>query len=60
MKFIEQKNKVLEKVPFPLVMDDIINQLAEVIYHSYFNKHPHELQKIMVYAKGNEDLFKAA
>ncbi|MFZ5552909.1 MAG: hypothetical protein ACOZCO_07320 [Bacteroidota bacterium] len=59
-KFIEQKEKMLKKLPLPLGIDEMLNQLAEVIYHSYFKKYPHELQKIIGYAKDETDIFKAA
>ena len=59
-EFIEQGSKILKKIPLPLETEDVLNQLAEVIYHSYFKKHPEELQKIIGKQNDEIDLFKAA
>ncbi|MFN3342295.1 MAG: hypothetical protein ACK40M_06330 [Flavobacteriales bacterium] len=57
-KFFEQKEKMLKKLPSPLGIDQMLHQMAEVIYHSYFKKYPHELEKIKV--PQDNDFFKAA
>lgn len=43
----EQAQNKHKKSPIYWETDTILNQLAEVIYHSYFKKYPHELQKIV-------------
>lgn len=46
-KFIEQREKLVNKLSQSLTVDEILNLLAEIICQSYFKKHPHELQKII-------------
>lgn len=59
-KFFEQKEKVMKNLAFPLGIEEMIQQMAEVIYHSYFKKYPHELQEILSHVQKEEDFFKAA